>query len=436
MYVCISGNCLLRPCVTIVSALHRFVSRTFHRMPRSLPPVYTPLPSIASFLRRGASVAISMERALAALSRRYPVHDVVFYDCGTSALQVALGLASSSYPSPGPPVVALPAWSCPDLGTAALAIGASMRLYDVVPYTLSPSLPSVERALAQGAEVLVVPHFLGRLVDMNAMAGVAKRYGAILIEDAAQHAGGRFEGVVGGGHAARSMISFGRGKGLNAGGGGVLLRKRDAHIPRPDRIPVPTSAGWIRDVAVNWATDWLSHPALFGVPSSLSVLRIGETIFRLPRPVAGIPLASLQLIPWMLDDESRQLEIRRANEAWYEDALQRNPALGCLALARPVDSGALRYPVLLPQGPSDAAAQARWRKLGVVKSYPRTLLDYPEIRQACLNGHESFPGAEQLARGLYTLPTHGAVSRDDRMRILAALQSFIEEASRKAKRSP
>ena len=90
---------------------------------RHVPPAYSPLTiqalvgGLLSSPRSGDS-----EQLLAAVRRRYHRDRVVLCDSGTTALALALEVGIDSAPNP---LVALPAYGCYDLATAAMAIGAA-----------------------------------------------------------------------------------------------------------------------------------------------------------------------------------------------------------------------------------------------------------------------------------------------------------------------
>ena len=83
-------------------------------------------------------------------------------DSGTTALGLALLAAKRLRSIP----VALPAWSCFDVATAADAADVPVVLYDLDPLTLGPNFVSLERALDRGAKSVVVAHHYGVPVDV------------------------------------------------------------------------------------------------------------------------------------------------------------------------------------------------------------------------------------------------------------------------------
>src|SRR4029434_8607789 len=111
------------------------------------------------------------------------------------------------------------AYCCYDLATAADGAGADVLLYDLHPLTLGPDWRSFERTLARGATAAVVAHLYGHPVDLRQAQALADSAGSILIEDAAQGVGARYDGRPLGSFGGMSLLSFGRGKGLTGGGG-------------------------------------------------------------------------------------------------------------------------------------------------------------------------------------------------------------------------
>ncbi|MDQ2669707.1 MAG: DegT/DnrJ/EryC1/StrS family aminotransferase, partial [Gemmatimonadota bacterium] len=140
-------------------------------------------------------------------------------DSGTTALGLALLAAKRLRSIP----VALPAWSCFDVATAADAADVPVVLYDLDPLTLGPNFVSLERALDRGAKSVVVAHHYGVPVDVARAARLAAQHRALLIEDAAQGVGIRFGDQAAGSVGSLGVLSFGRGKGRTGGGGGALV---------------------------------------------------------------------------------------------------------------------------------------------------------------------------------------------------------------------
>ncbi len=119
---------------------------------RHQAPVRSPLSAAAllagvraAAARNGQSTRAEA-RVVALLRERYSPRAVVLTDSGTAALTAALiGVLKDRPRSP----VAVPAYSCYDLATAAVGADAPVVLYDTDPHTLAPDLASLRGTLRQ-----------------------------------------------------------------------------------------------------------------------------------------------------------------------------------------------------------------------------------------------------------------------------------------------
>ncbi len=335
---------------------------------------------------------------------------VALTDSGTSALVLALRLAARADRS-----VALPAYGCVDLLAAAAYAQLRVRLYDVDPATLSPDLESVRRALARGAETIVVAHFYGYPADVPGVTALAADAGAVVIEDAAQRAGGGLAGAPLGALGPLVVLSFGRGKGTTGGNGGALLARTPewsgAVAEWQARITgAPPGWGDWAAAAAQWAAG---RPALYGIPASMPGLHLGETIYTSAHEPERLSLAAASLVERAL----RGVESDRQRRAQTADALRIALAdAHALRVIQPIpsgESGFLRLPVL------DTAGRRAAPRLGIVRSYPRPLGEEPVAATLLAPNEPANPGAGVICETLFTLPTHAYVTETDRERILA-----------------
>ncbi len=164
-------------------------------------PAWSPVTLRA--LAAGATAASGDGRHRATLAVRlraeYAAHAAQLTDSGTTALALAM-LATA--PEGMRPKVAMPAWACPDLMTAADTVDAEVVLYDLDPATLAPAASSFADALTLRPTSVVVAHWFGIPVSLEPMGVAIRAAGAMLIEDAAQGVGGGGDGLL-----VRSAIS-------------------------------------------------------------------------------------------------------------------------------------------------------------------------------------------------------------------------------------
>lgn len=370
------------------------------------PPVLSPIAPAALARAVPAALARSespMRELDDRLRARFGAQAVALTDSGTSALVLALRFA---VPNRG--TVALPAYACVDLLAAAAYAGFRVRFYDVDPATLSPDLGSVRAALGRGADAIVVAHLYGYPADVPGVAGLAAAHGAIVIEDAAQHAAGSLGGQPLGSFAPLVILSFGRGKGTTGGNGGALLARDHAWTQPVTDWRGAAASGW-RDLAVSVAQWAIGRPSLYAIPASIPALKLGETLYKEAHEPAGLSSAAAVLAGEAIGHADRERARRASRARDIMDAIGGAPAL---EIVRPItggESGYLRLPIL------DKAQRAAAPRLGVVRSYPRSLVEEPVAKQLLAAGEPAdASGARTVCRELFTLPTHARVAGPDR----------------------
>jgi perosamine synthetase len=392
---------------------------------RRLPPVHSPLTARAIFDGAAAlwglgGVATAAEHAVVAhLRAAFAPRDLLRTDSGTTALTLAL--TSLARRHPGRPV-ALPAYCCYDLATAADGARVPVVLYDLDPATLGPDERSLRHALAAGAAGVVIVHLYGVPVDVDAVTAIAQEHGAEVIDDAAQGVGATYHGKPVGAFGSFGVLSFGRGKGLTGSGGGALLgndaigagelRVLAAELP-------PGRRGGAAALIAAKAQWLLARPAWYGLPSRLPFLHLGETIYRSPaRPArASAVNAAILAATWPL--------------AAAESATRRRHADRLLAsLSGSRQSWAVRVPaggvagyLRLPLVPAERRLSA---KLGILPGYPKALIDLEGFGARTLTPEAPYSGARLLADRLCTLPTHSLLGEDDLRRLERWLASAPE----------
>jgi len=399
--------------------------RTVRSPIRCQPPVYSPISWGAA--RRAAMQGLGwrddpcprVERLVRAL---YRAQETVLLGSGTQALELAIRVATRVAGEQC--AVALPAFSCYDVATAA--VGARMRiaLYDVDPGTLGPDLDSLAAALASGARIVVAAPLWGTPVDWGAVERCAAPFGAVVIEDAAQGHGAEWRGLPVGSFGALSVLSFGRGKGWTGARGGALLVRRfplDTAVapPRATRL-----SSELRVVCSAVAQCLFGRPAVYGLPAAIPWLHLGETRYRDPVALQTMTRAAASLLERTLPLATREAAVRKQNAAALLASIPPS------SRARPVTSplggrsGFLRLPLRLPGGLAGFSDPRTALRLGVAPGYPATLATLRAVRERLTGRHGPWPGAQDLVRELVTLPTHSLVGTEERQTLLRVLEQY------------
>lgn len=385
---------------------------------RWVPPAYSPFSWAAAVASVGrGDAAEGVERLL---REHFAATSARLLDSGTSALALSLTIAVEQGSRR---VVALPAYGCFDLATAADAAGVDVALYDVDPRTLSADLGSLDRVLASGVAAVVAVHFYGVPANLDEIAKRCSQAGTLLIEDAAQGVGGSLNGKPLGAHGDLSVLSFGRGKGRSAGGGGALLFRSPALEGRAVQLtralPRAEPAGLTRVLRM-LGQDLLSRPGLYGIPARIPALGLGDTPYHAVHPAMRMDADAAALVRAALALEETDTKARSERAL---QVLQRLPASAALALPASGVAGFLRMPVFLQR--TSGRGERSSRKLGIEPGYPLALSDLPGFTRASVSDGGPWTGARALASRLVTLPVHSRVSDADLARAVDWVRARI-----------
>lgn len=349
--------------------------------------------------------------------------DVLLVDSGTSGLRLAIGAATDGGRL-GP--VALPAYCCYDVATAAIGAGARVRLYDVSPRTLSLEPASLAGCMAEGVAAVVVAHLYGLPVDMPRVRALADRAGVVLIEDVAQALGAEVGGRPAGAWGSVAVMSFGRGKGLTGGGGGALAATDGAGREVLGRARNGLGGGGAG--LVSWAGAvsqyLLGRPSLYGVPSRVPLLHLGETRYRVPWNPAGMAAVPATVLAQAWERLAGEVVARQENARRLLRAAEAR--LAPFQVVPGAVPSYLRLPLLTDPAVGGEVAAGRWRDLGLARGYPLALSDLPALRESMAPPVGACPGAKVLAGGLVTVPTHSLLKEGDLVRLEGWLEAVTK----------
>jgi len=137
---------------------------------------------------------------------------------GTVAITVALQAAGVK---PGDEVI-IPPYTFIATATAALAYGAIPVFADIEEDTLLIDPEKVESLITPKTKAIIAVHIAGAPANMTRLNEIAKKHNLVLIEDAAQAVGAKWEGRGVGSLGDLGTFSLQSSKNLNAGEGGVI----------------------------------------------------------------------------------------------------------------------------------------------------------------------------------------------------------------------
>jgi dTDP-4-amino-4,6-dideoxygalactose transaminase len=164
----------------------------------------------------GAPEMAALEAAFArAVGRRF----CLATNSGTAALHIALAAAGVG---PGDEVI-VPALGFIATAQAVLHQGADPVFVDIDPKTYNLDPAAVARAITPRTRAIVAVHLHGLAADMDALTTLAEAARIVVIEDAAQAHGARYQGRAVGSLGSMAAFSLNSTKNLPAGEGGLFV---------------------------------------------------------------------------------------------------------------------------------------------------------------------------------------------------------------------
>ena len=112
-------------------------------------------------------------------------------------------------------------------------VGAKAVFVDIEPDTCNIDVSKIEAAITPMTKAIIPVHLYGQLVDMPALAAIARRHNLFVIEDCAQAIDAHGDGFAIGEYSDAVCASFISNKNLGTyGDGGAVITNRDDIVPR------------------------------------------------------------------------------------------------------------------------------------------------------------------------------------------------------------
>ncbi len=150
----------------------------------------------------------------------------------TGALEMAAILADLQ---PGDEVI-MPSYTFVSTANAFVLRGAVPVFVDISPDTLNIDETKIEAAITSRTKAIVPVHYAGVGCDMDMIMDIARRYGLLVIEDAAQGIMATYKGRPLGSIGHMATFSFHETKNIISGEGGALLINDPRFVERAEII--------------------------------------------------------------------------------------------------------------------------------------------------------------------------------------------------------
>ena len=209
--------------------------------------------ALINVLRSGAWGRVSGGKKNEELEERFAqYHDAKYgVTCvnGTVALEIALkamGIGEGDE-------VIVPAYTFIATASAAVMVGAIPKFVDIDPNTYNIDPSKIEEAITPNTKAIIPVHIGGCPANLDGILAVAKKYGLMVLEDAAQAVGAEWRGKKVGAIGEIGTFSFQASKNLNAGEGGIIITND----------PKLADMAWsLMNVGRVKSGGWYDHPIL------------------------------------------------------------------------------------------------------------------------------------------------------------------------------
>lgn len=153
------------------------------------------------------------------IEKKFSAHKALLTTSGSSALDMAALLCDVKA---GDEVI-LPSFTFSSTANAFALRGAKLVFIDVRPDTMNIDETKIEAAITEKTKVIVPVHYAGVSCEMDTIMMLAKKYGLMIVEDAAQAIFSTYKGKYCGTIGDFGCFSFHETKNFSMGEGGAIL---------------------------------------------------------------------------------------------------------------------------------------------------------------------------------------------------------------------
>ncbi len=149
--------------------------------------------------------------------------NAIAVNSGTSALHVAI---AASGIGPGDEVI-VPAYSFTATASSVVMNNAIPIFCDIDPITFNIDVKKIEKLITDKTKAIIPVHLFGKPAEMDAIMDLSKKHGLIVIEDACQSPGTKYNGKFTGTIGHFGVFSTVETKNLVTGEGGMIVTNDD-----------------------------------------------------------------------------------------------------------------------------------------------------------------------------------------------------------------
>jgi len=314
---------------------------------------------------------------------------------GTAALHLALVAAGIG---PGDEVI-IPSFTMIATAFAVCYTGAKPVFVDAEAKTWNIDVAQVASKITPRTKAILPVHVYGHACDMNALDALARKHQLLVIEDAAEAIGSRYQGKLCGGIGDMSCFSFFANKLVTTGEGGMVAARDERFAER------------------------LRYYKNLCFPLQGPRRYVHEDIgfnYRMPNVLAAIGLAQLERVDFYLEN-------RRRNAAYYDERLAQQRGITTPPNEPYTLNSYWMYGILIEDdfGPTRDEVMTLLRDAGIdTRSFFVSMHRQPALAKYGCDVSGAYPVSDELARkGLY-LPSGSGLREEELSRVVDTLLSL------------
>ena len=385
-------------------------------MLRQLAPVAPPvsLKELAlSSMSDQSSIAGDVHLFEREAARLFGVEHSIATSSGRSALTLILKMLHGELAKKE---VIIPAYSCPSIAASVVKAGLTVTLCDLEENGFGYDQKSLAMLLSGDTLAVVFVDLFGYPTASDSAIKMIRDKGATIIEDRAQSAMTVNTESFRPQKGDFAFYSFGRGKNITTGGGGVITTRNSVYAGKLRTILREEQNGSaLQSFSVFMrlaAYSIFVNPALYSIPRHMPFLKLGETIYSTDFNMSALSPFQSRLGMRMIQKLDFLNVSRTKKAAYYHEHL--NSLKGVTSFNHPENGVNLRYPIIIED---DCTRDNIYREslnkgLGITKMYPKTLDTILAIIPK-LGRQQFYPHADRMSKTLLTLPTHHLVQEKD-----------------------
>ena len=335
------------------------------------------------------------------LRDRHKLANVFLVPSGTAALEMGAWLAGLG---PGDEVI-LPSYTFSSTANAVVMTGAQPVFCEVDPKTLNADVDHMESLITDRTKMLLPIDYAGIPCDIGRIGKLARKYGLLVMVDAAQSYGTYHEGKACGSFGDLATFSFHETKNISCGEGGALV------VNRPDWVE---RANFLQEKGTDRSL------VLFGQKSKYHWVDVGSS-YLLSDILTAVLLAQLE-------EEDAILKLRGKVTSAYTDLLKPFATAGSISIA----------PYDLYKNLNNHAFWVVFDKeenkesflLGMKEKDVYAYIGYIPLHSAPMgiklgNRAGDLPTTEDLANRIVRLPLYADLAREGLPQLLDTMQNVL-----------